>query len=574
MTPREAREFDELVSDYLEAALSPDQVAILERRVRADAECRQRYLELTALVGSLGWSLAAEPRAEVARPVRRGRWALAGATLAASVALAVWLALRAGAPPGPPGISEPEPFARVVEVGGRTEVAHAGRAATEAGAGTALFAGQTLRTDGADGFAVLELSGGSRLELGPDAQLRVAEGAAGGPRLVLTSGLLRGVVGGAAVTVHTPQAEVSLRDAQFLMSATSDVTEVEAGSGSVRLVRTADGQSLDVPAGAAAIVSAAEPMELRRPARSAKPRAEYKVSAHFGLAFTADGRTLVAGMKGVGWTRIDLASGRVEQTKPPIGEPVTGVVLTADAATYLLITRAGRARPFDPLSGADRPGFDVPSTTNGVWAASADGSRLAFARLTSGPGDRLRLWELPGGRELAGASAEAGPRCVAVSADARFVAWASDGTRKRPGHELTVWNAVTGRAVATIAVPDRPLRELAFSPDGKRIAGGTDHGAVHVWEAETGRWLAGRGAADGWARPARALLFAPDGRRLAVGLTDGSVRLWTVGTNADELLDGGRAPIFALAFARDGRTLAAGTSRAAVTLWDVAPLAD
>lgn len=367
---------------------------------------------------------------------------------------------------------------------------------------------------------------------------------------------------------------MSLRDARFLVSAMPDVTEVETGSGSVRLVRAADGQALDVPPGSAAIVSAAEPMELRRSARSAEPRAEYKVSAHFGLAFTPDGRTLVAGMKGSGWTRIDLATGRAEPTKLALGEPAGGAALASDASSYVVFTRAGRARPFDPITGAERAGFDVPGTANGVWALSADGARLAFARLTSGPGEKLRLWELPGGREMPGAAAEAGPRCVAVSADGRFVAWATHGTRKRPGHELVVWNTAAGRVAATIAVPDRPLRELAFSPDGKRIAGATDHGAIHVWDAQTGRWLAGRGAADGWARPARALAFAPDGKRLAVGLTDGSMRLWPVGTNADELFDCGRAPIVALAFARDGRTLAAGTSRATVTFWDVPPLAE
>jgi ferric-dicitrate binding protein FerR (iron transport regulator) len=576
MTPGEAREFDRLVSGYCDGGLTPDEFADLERRVRTDPGCRRRYLELTALHGSLHWALASDSAvSEPAAPARPRRWrsvaAVAGLAVAVAVAVAAWVVTRPGARPEEQAARAPEPFARVVEVGGRAEVGAAGREPAEAGEGTPVFPGQTVRTDGADGFAVLDLGGGSRLELGADAQLRVADGS----RLVLTSGLLRGAAGAVGVLVQTPQAEVSLRDARFLLSAAPDVTEVEAESGSVRVVRASDGRVMEVAPGSAAVVSTAEVMELRAAPVLATPRAEYKVAAHAGVAFTPDGKTLVARpAKGGGWARIDLASGRVEPTKLALGEPTPVGALSADAGTYLAAAKLGRVRVFDPRTGAERGGFDVGGPGAGLWALSADGRRAAFARPAAGPGDKVRVWEVPAGRELPAVTSPAQPRCLAVSADGRRVAWGTDGANKRPGHALTVWDVDAGKVVAAIPVPDRPLRELAFSPDGRRVAGGTDHGAVHVWEADTGRWVAGRGAADGWARPVRALEFAPDGR-LAAGLADGRVRLWDPDAGGDAgVLECGRSPVTGLAFAPDGRTLAAVTNRGPVTLWDLPPAAD
>src|SRR5262249_49408064 len=59
---------------------------------------------------------------------------------------------------------------------------------------------------------------------------------------------------------------------------------------------------------------------------------------------------------------------------------------------------------------------------------------------------------------------------------------------------------------------------LAFSPDGRFLAGVGGHNELRVWDSK------------GWAevlrtRDVTALDFAPDGRRLAVGRSTGAVRL-------------------------------------------------
>ena len=72
---------------------------------------------------------------------------------------------------------------------------------------------------------------------------------------------------------------------------------------------------------------------------------------------------------------------------------------------------------------------------------------------------------------------------------------------------------------------NRDLRAVAFSPDGKLLAGGSAKGTVHVWDLVTGqecRRFTGHRAA------VRAVGFSPDGRRLCSGSDDTTALVWDV----------------------------------------------
>ena len=106
-----------------------------------------------------------------------------------------------------------------------------------------------------------------------------------------------------------------------------------------------------------------------------------------------------------------------------------------------------------------------------------------------------------------------------------------------------------------LAGHEREVRAVAVSPDGTRLASGSDDGSVALW-TEDGTRLA---LLTGHAEVVTAVAFAPDGRRLATASEDSTVRLWDVARGALlRTLEEHRADVRALAFSEDGRFLVSG----------------
>src|SRR5262245_13294474 len=80
---------------------------------------------------------------------------------------------------------------------------------------------------------------------------------------------------------------------------------------------------------------------------------------------------------------------------------------------------------------------------------------------------------------------------------------------------IVLWDARTGERIRELEAWEGPLRDLAFSPDGKRLAATCGHN-VFVFEVETGK----RFKAIKLNHYARRLRFSPDGKHLYVQESD------------------------------------------------------
>src|SRR5439155_4522896 len=122
----------------------------------------------------------------------------------------------------------------------------------------------------------------------------------------------------------------------------------------------------------------------------------------------------------------------------------------------------------------------------------------------------------------------------------------------------------------------KPMDGRAFSPDGRLLVdwaenplGRSRMDHVYVWDAATGRALATLAA--GLPLGATNAAFAPDGRTLATASADGIVRLWEVATwKVRAEFRGHRDRVTALAFGPDGRLFTGGLDTV-VLGWDVQP---
>ena len=154
----------------------------------------------------------------------------------------------------------------------------------------------------------------------------------------------------------------------------------------------------------------------------------------------------------------------------------------------------------------------------------------------------------------------------------RIVSASDDATAR-------VWDAETGREVATLVGHEGPVSALAYHPTEAMVATGGADGSIRLWDSEAGRGLHHLKAHTGLVA---GVTFTPDGRRLVSVGRDGNLILWDVETGHEVLTLRGAMNLAAqaapVAFTRDGREIiVSGISRfggGGAFVWEGADPAD
>ena len=76
---------------------------------------------------------------------------------------------------------------------------------------------------------------------------------------------------------------------------------------------------------------------------------------------------------------------------------------------------------------------------------------------------------------------------------------------------------------------DREVVSVSWSPDGTRLASGSDDKTVRIWEVATGKELS---QLRGHSAVVRSVCFSSDGKQLTSGSDDKTVRNWDLATRA------------------------------------------
>lgn len=147
---------------------------------------------------------------------------------------------------------------------------------------------------------------------------------------------------------------------------------------------------------------------------------------------------------------------------------------------------------------------------------------------------------------------------VALSPDGTLLA----GMGK--GFVTNVVNVGTRKVEKSFEMTPGSRSGLAWSPDGRWLACGTDESSVKIGEWSSGRIIKTLDV-PGSSGSIRAVSFDPSGRLLASGSSDGTIRVWSVDPWATIVVlelpvrsGPGREEVNSLAFSRDGLLLAGG----------------
>jgi WD40 repeat protein len=216
------------------------------------------------------------------------------------------------------------------------------------------------------------------------------------------------------------------------------------------------------------------------------------------VAFSPDGQVLACGCAR-GTIRIfDIVAGekRSWQAEPldRWTKSTYAVAFTPDGQSLVTDAEGGLTR-WDWRTGKK---LQVYSSAQGHASFCRQGKVLVAQR--NGNWGGIVILDAETGKDLCPLPQPDG--CVAVSADARLMVWAENGSiilaDARSGLEMRCWAAEQGMTYA-----------LAFAPGGTVIASAGNE-RVCLWEVPTGRVLRSM-----WHKSVRRLVFSEDGRRLA-----------------------------------------------------------
>ncbi|KEP46108.1 vegetative incompatibility protein HET-E-1 [Rhizoctonia solani 123E] len=151
---------------------------------------------------------------------------------------------------------------------------------------------------------------------------------------------------------------------------------------------------------------------------------------------------------------------------------------------------------------------------------------------------------------------------VAISPDGnRLASGSNDGS-------VRVYNIHTGAVVAgPFQGHTESVFSVAFSSDGRHIASGSHDETVRVWDAQTGRIVTG--PLHKHTDAVLSVAFSPDGRYLVSASDDRTIIVWDTYTGAVAIgpLEAHSDEIFSVAFSPDGQLIASSSYDQTIRLW-------
>ena len=126
-------------------------------------------------------------------------------------------------------------------------------------------------------------------------------------------------------------------------------------------------------------------------------------------------------------------------------------------------------------------------------------------------------------------------------------------------------NITDGSVKVTLKGDTADIHRIAFSPDGRMLAGAIDEN-IHLWDLTTGEQ---NGTLEGHTKWVGSIVFSPDGNTLASESSDRTLRLWDVATATHKTTLSKFARIRYLLFSPDGNSLISGDTYDDIQVWNV-----
>ncbi len=219
------------------------------------------------------------------------------------------------------------------------------------------------------------------------------------------------------------------------------------------------------------------------------------------------------------------------------------------------------------LAGRDFSGIHAPRadlsfsscTETDFTGADLSGSHLEAATFIQTNFTQARLYGVFFG-ESPSILANGQVMCVAYSPDGRLLAVAV-------GSKIQLIVVESGRCEQVLEGHTSRVTSVTFSPNGERLASGSNDHTIRLWEIESGRCVQ---VLEGHTNWVLSVMFSPNGERLASGSWDKTIRLWEIESGrCVQVLEGHTNYVNSVTFNPNGEHLASGSRDNTIRLWEV-----
>jgi WD40 repeat protein/tetratricopeptide (TPR) repeat protein len=278
------------------------------------------------------------------------------------------------------------------------------------------------------------------------------------------------------------------------------------------------------------------------------------------VAWSPDGKRL-AGASGEGKLKVwDAASGQTVLSLGGQTDRIVYVCWSPNGKSLAGTSRDKTLKVWDMEVGRKVATIRVGREWNTTLSWSPDGKRLIGLY----DDKTVKVWDAITGQEQE-------PVVLKGLAGRPSVFWGAEGrhlaSTRGADSLVRIWDLSTGRESLILKGHTDWVLDLAWSPDGRRLASTSDDRTVRVWDAVSGQEVF---RLKGHAWRVSHVSWSPDGKRLASASLDGTVKIWDAETVQEAVTFRHTERVHGVSWSPDGKRLASVADDPWVRVWDAA----